>query len=155
MATKIKELWNAEIKFEKMTLLRLLILVVIIGLIYNNINTNTNTNPDMEKIRVAWEYGYWDEKEIDGFELFVGYRNGDYNELIEIDKTERKHEFRYEIKYGQNVYLALVAYYDIPVGDKKVRLRSPPAKISLYPDPPTNFGIDIIPKKETSNLKEL
>ena len=146
MDTEIKELWDKA----RPTLINIGNVLVLAFLIWVAVSFFT-TNPDMKKIAVYWDYENYDEADIDGFELFIGYRRGDQNELIEINKTDREHEFRYEIKPYQNVYLALVAYYDIPVGKKKVRWRSPPAKISLYPDPPTNFGIDIIHRKETEN----
>ncbi len=121
----------------KIKLVRIALQAFLIGLIISS----CTANPNMHKIIAVWDYDTWEAEHIDGFELFVGYRNGDYNELIEINKTEREHEFRYEIEFGQNVHLALVAYYDIPVGKKKVRWRSPPAKVSLYPDPPENIKV--------------
>lgn len=140
MDTEIKELWDKA----RPTLINIGNVLVLAFLIWVAVSFFT-ANPNMKKIAVCWDYEDYDEADIDGFELFIGYGRGDYNELIEIDKTDREHEFRYEIKPHHNVYLALVAYYDIPVGKKKVRWRSKPAKISLYPDTPEDFRLEIVP----------
>jgi len=47
-----------------------------------------------------------------------------------------------------------VAYYDIPVGKKKVRIRSTPAKTSMYPDPPENIKIIIKPESDELTFQE-
>ena len=139
MDTEIKELWN-KVRPNLINIGNVLILAFGINFAVSYLMYN----PNMQKITATWEYDVWDADFIDGFELFVGYERGSYDELIEIDSEKRAYDLRYEIKPGKNIYLALVAYYDIPVGKKNIRWRSSPAKISLYPDPLEDVNIEIV-----------
>jgi hypothetical protein len=121
-------------------ILRIALQALLIGMI---VACGIQIDENFQKFRVRWGYDKEDQPYINGFEIFVGSKAGHYDTVFEInDNTKRNYEFQYKVDQYHNVYMGLVAYYDLLVNKKKIRFRSGLVKTTHFIDPPTDLKVE-------------